>query len=775
MSTVVAPLRSIIRTVTLTALALVALAADAAVADDGADGGCGSVTITQSIGTVVFPDSSAWCEIGFVQTVNAYMRAFNLPAEGVSTPFHVCGVRIGVEFAAHPSGTQTIGVNIYELDGPLLLENLTLLESELVDIPNLGSTTLTVPMSVDLLAGTTFVLEVFTQAAPSAGFGFFMGTNPAGQTAPSYLVAPACGVTQPTDTAALGAPAAQWLMWVDGDPLPTGSCCFFDGTCGGGFIQSHCEAAGGLFAASQSCAAAPCVELCGTTSLTQNTAQAANGVSSFACAPGGVQSDNSYFRIFDLAAEGITTTFEVCEVQFGVQFAVGPGGTQPVTVNVYTLDGAFTFANLTEVGTATVDVADSGPTMVTVPVAASVPGGSQIVVEVFSAASSTAEFRIGSNEAGQTAPCYWAAPACSQPEPVDLATLGVPTINWIINLSGGILDLDGDGVPDSLDNCVLYNPDQRDCDGNGIGDTCDIGVGEPDCNDDGVPDACQGDPIDGFALTFDGDDDAGLADTPPQWSGNTSFTVEFWVRYRPQPSRTWIMDIGVQQAYGELYCLVNEAGDAQFGLWNGTLNTFGFAAYADEWAHVATVYDASANTLTNYVNGEFAATTPVAGTVNLAPGANQLRIGVPSFGESPLRGDLDEVRIWNIARSEAEIEADLFQTITGTETGIVALYRLDEAGGLTAIEAVQGNDAAVSGGAFWLPATRDADENGIPDVCEAPCPADLSGDGDVGFGDILEVIANWGPCGVPCPEDLSGNGQVDFADILAIIAAWGPC
>ncbi|MCP3904106.1 MAG: sialate O-acetylesterase [Planctomycetes bacterium] len=54
------------------------------------------------------------------------------------------------------------------------------------------------------------------------------------------------------------------------------------------------------------------------------------------------------------------------------------------------------------------------------------------------------------------------------------------------------------------------------------------------------------------------------------------------------------------------------------------------------------------------------------------------------------------------------------------------------------------------------------------------CPADLDGSGDVGFGDILQIIAAWGPC-PGCPEDLSGNGIADFADILAVIGAWGPC
>jgi len=55
------------------------------------------------------------------------------------------------------------------------------------------------------------------------------------------------------------------------------------------------------------------------------------------------------------------------------------------------------------------------------------------------------------------------------------------------------------------------------------------------------------------------------------------------------------------------------------------------------------------------------------------------------------------------------------------------------------------------------------------------CSDDIDGSGDVGFGDILQVIGAWGPCGATCPEDLSGNGNVDFADILAVLGAWGPC
>ena len=54
------------------------------------------------------------------------------------------------------------------------------------------------------------------------------------------------------------------------------------------------------------------------------------------------------------------------------------------------------------------------------------------------------------------------------------------------------LDTDGDGRPDSTDNCpTIANPTQADCNSNGVGDVCEIAAGAPDFNDDTIPDSCQ--------------------------------------------------------------------------------------------------------------------------------------------------------------------------------------------------------------------------------------------------------------------------------------------
>jgi hypothetical protein len=57
---------------------------------------------------------------------------------------------------------------------------------------------------------------------------------------------------------------------------------------------------------------------------------------------------------------------------------------------------------------------------------------------------------------------------------------------------GGLPDADDDGVPDKFDNCDLYNPNQADCNENGIGDVCDIADGtSEDLDENGIPDECE--------------------------------------------------------------------------------------------------------------------------------------------------------------------------------------------------------------------------------------------------------------------------------------------
>ena len=53
-------------------------------------------------------------------------------------------------------------------------------------------------------------------------------------------------------------------------------------------------------------------------------------------------------------------------------------------------------------------------------------------------------------------------------------------------------DTDSDGFADCTDNCdSVSNPTQSDCNGDGVGDACELASGAADCNGNGRPDACD--------------------------------------------------------------------------------------------------------------------------------------------------------------------------------------------------------------------------------------------------------------------------------------------
>jgi hypothetical protein len=54
------------------------------------------------------------------------------------------------------------------------------------------------------------------------------------------------------------------------------------------------------------------------------------------------------------------------------------------------------------------------------------------------------------------------------------------------------------------------------------------------------------------------------------------------------------------------------------------------------------------------------------------------------------------------------------------------------------------------------------------------CGADLDGSGAMDTGDLVALLAAWGPCG-GCAEDFTGDDVVDTRDLVLLLSIWGPC
>lgn len=66
--------------------------------------------------------------------------------------------------------------------------------------------------------------------------------------------------------------------------------------------------------------------------------------------------------------------------------------------------------------------------------------------------------------------------------------------------------------------------------------------------------------------------------------------------------------------------------------------------------------------------------------------------------------------------------------------------------------------------------TMDVALSGLP---AEPCPADITGDGQVGSADLAIVLGEWGEMG--SIANISGSGQVGSGDLAIVLGNWGAC
>ena len=99
------------------------------------------------------------------------------------------------------------------------------------------------------------------------------------------------------------------------------------------------------------------------------------------------------------------------------------------------------------------------------------------------------------------------------------------------------------------------------------------------------------------------------------------------------------------------------------------------------WTHVAGVIDAEKNYMKLYINGIEVSSRDFKWIQKIYKSHLPLRIGWSHENgpaQSPFVGQIDDVRIWNIARSDTDIRNDMTAELNGDEPGLVGYWKFNK-------------------------------------------------------------------------------------------------
>lgn len=207
------------------------------------------------------------------------------------------------------------------------------------------------------------------------------------------------------------------------------------------------------------------------------------------------------------------------------------------------------------------------------------------------------------------------------------------------------------------------------------------------------------------SITFDGTDDRVNAGSSPVFDITDALTLEAWVKVDPTQPANYPriidkFDVVEQEGYnlivngGHLFMEIIDVGGYSYSVYGSSIDD-------GNWHHVAGTF--SGDELRIYLDGTLDDSWSF-GLSAIQTGSNELGIGNNYDGQSwlPLVGSIDEVRVWNVARSDAQILACMNSPLAGNEPGLVGYWRFDENGGTTAMDLTgNGNHATLENGAAW--------------------------------------------------------------------------
>jgi hypothetical protein len=205
------------------------------------------------------------------------------------------------------------------------------------------------------------------------------------------------------------------------------------------------------------------------------------------------------------------------------------------------------------------------------------------------------------------------------------------------------------------------------------------------------------------ALDFDGSNDYIALGNLAQLQITGDMTIEMWLK----PDNFSARRNPYAKAYGGEGTITQEMDGTlsfYYGTDGGNSSPYqGFNSVAslnlNQWNHIAIVRDLTNMQLYWYINGVLTSQTP-ASYATATAGGNTAYIGAGYV--SNYDGQIDELRIWDAARTQTEVRNKMCSKLVGGESGLVAYYRFDDGYGTVLSDlTANGLDGILTNGPTW--------------------------------------------------------------------------
>ncbi|MBL4710509.1 MAG: T9SS type A sorting domain-containing protein, partial [Flavobacteriales bacterium] len=217
------------------------------------------------------------------------------------------------------------------------------------------------------------------------------------------------------------------------------------------------------------------------------------------------------------------------------------------------------------------------------------------------------------------------------------------------------------------------------------------------------------------ALDFDGTNDYVALGNPAQLQITGDMTIEMWVK----PDNFSARRNPYAKAYGGEGTITQEvSGTLSYYYGTAGSNTTPYQGFGsstpltlNEWNHIAIVRDLTNMRLYWYINGVLTSQTN-ANYATATSGGNSVFIG--SGYVSNYDGQIDELRVWNTVRTQAEIRSKMCSKLSGLETGLAAYYRFDTGSGSTLVDvSSNGLDGLLTNSPNWVTSSASIGDNSV--------------------------------------------------------------